>query len=208
MSANISRLVQMNFNTSITETLDLPDGEVRINVIFKIDKQGKIFDIKARSSHSDIEKEAIRVMELVPQMERAGYINDKPVIVPYSLPIIFKVNNTKNKKFPVFRGCNENLSYEYQKKCTVKKVKDFLRLSFNMELADKLFPTEKSTQFKVDFVVNKKGKVENINAKAHKREIAVEAISILKRLPKFKSPGYLNDEPVDTPFSILVTINF
>ena len=112
------------------------------------------------------------------------------------------------QRFPVFRGCNEDLSYENQKKCTSRKVSNFVKLSFNYELADKLFPQDRSTQFEVSFVINKKGKAEQITAKAHKREIAAEAIKIVKRLPKFKKPGVVDGEAVDVPFSLLITIYF
>ena len=81
-------------------------------------------------------------------------------------------------------------------------------MSFNMELADKLFPLKKSAKVLVEFTINKKGKIENINAKANKREMAVEAIRVLKRLPKLKKPGYKNGKPVNVPFGILMTLYF
>jgi Gram-negative bacterial TonB protein C-terminal len=204
MSSKISDLVAKNFNSSMAYTLGLEDGKYKINVIFKINEEGNIIDIKARALHPYFKKEAIRVIKLIPKM-KPGMIRGKPVTVPYSLPIMFVVDNSKKdeksnikeitetpESFPVYKNCNENLSYENQKNCTTKKIMNFVKMSFNMDLADKLFPQDKSTQFKVDFVINKKGKVENITAKAHKREIAVEAIRVLKRLPKLKKPGYLN----------------
>ncbi|WP_191858106.1 energy transducer TonB [Hanstruepera ponticola] len=85
---------------------------------------------------------------------------------------------------------------------------DYIKVSINYELADKLFPLDKSTQFHVSFTINKKGKLENITAKAHKREMAAEAIHVLKRMPKLKKPGYLNGKPIDTEMSFLITIHF
>jgi len=220
MSSQISSLVAKNFNLSLAYTLGLADGKYKIYVVFRINQEGNIIDIKARAPHPFLEKEAIRVIKLIPQM-KPGMLRGKPVTVPYSLPIMFVVDNSKkNKKskkkkvvetpdsYPVHKRCNENLGYESQKKCTTKKIMNFIKLSFNIELADKLFPQDKSTQFKVDFIINKKGKVEQVTAKAHKREIAVEAIRIVKRLPKFKKPGYKNDKPVNVPFSLLMTIYF
>lgn len=222
MSSKISALVAENFNSRLAYTLGLEDGKYRINVIFKINNKGNIIDIKARAPHPYIKKEAIRVVKLIPKM-KPGMVRGKPVTVPYSLPIAFEVDNSeKDKKvpkkeiqiteipdsFPVYKNCNEDLSYESQKRCTTEKIMNFIKLSFDIELADKLFPQDKSTQFKVDFIINKKGKVENVTVKAHKREIAIEVIRVLKRLPKLKKPGYLNEKPVNVPFSIMMTIYF
>jgi hypothetical protein len=220
MSSKISDLVAENFNSSLASTLGLPVGKVKIFVGFKINQEGDVVDIKAFAPHPFLKREAIRVVKLIPRM-KPGMVRGKAVTVPYSLPIVFQVENPKkNKKtskkevvvtpenFPVYKSCNENLGYEDQKNCTIKKIMNFIKLSFDIELADKLFPQDNSTQFKVDFIVNKKGKAEQVTAKAHKREIAVEAIRIVKRLPKFKKPGYLNGKPVNVPFSILMTIYF
>ncbi|WP_308990778.1 energy transducer TonB [Mariniflexile litorale] len=95
MSAAISKHIADNFNTNITNGLGLPDGRVRINVIFKIDKEGNVVDIRSKAPHPVLEKEAIRVIQLIPQLEKPGYQRGNPVTVPYSLPIIFNVQNPK-----------------------------------------------------------------------------------------------------------------
>ena len=112
------------------------------------------------------------------------------------------------ERFPVYRGCDRNLSNEELKKCSTDKIKDFLKGSFDYQMANQVFLTEESTQFQLDFVINKKGKVEQVNAKANHRAIAIEAIRLAKRLPKFKSPGLKNGKPVDVPVSLLMTIYF
>jgi hypothetical protein len=216
MSYAITNLISQNFNTNITNGLGLPDGPVRINVIFKINVDGNIIDAQARAPHPALEKEALRLVSLIPKLDKPGYYKGEPVVVPYSLPILFKVENPKSSKskkitedtFPVFRGCDESLSYEAQKACTSEKVSDYVKLSFNYELADKLFPTENSTKFQLDFVINEKGVAEQINVKANKREVAVDVINVVKRMPKFKKPGTVNGKPSKTPVSILMTIYF
>jgi hypothetical protein len=89
MSEKINTLVMENFNTKLGKELGL-NGRQRINVIFKIDKNGNITDIRSRAPHPDLETEAIRVISLLPKMI-PGKQNDENVIVPYSLPIIFQV---------------------------------------------------------------------------------------------------------------------
>lgn len=89
LSEKIKNFVVKNFNTEIVKNLGL-DGIQRIAVIFKIDKSGNIISVRARGPHPRIEQEAVRVINLLPKME-PGLQNGKPVIVPYSLPIIFAV---------------------------------------------------------------------------------------------------------------------
>ncbi|MCP4143052.1 MAG: hypothetical protein GY755_22640, partial [Chloroflexi bacterium] len=95
MSDKISKHVVKNFNIKLAGSLGLHDGVVRVNVIFKIDKEGNITGIRSRAPHSKLEKEAIRVITLIPKMDKPGYQKGKPVIVPYSLPIKFNLDSSK-----------------------------------------------------------------------------------------------------------------
>ncbi len=91
MSKKISQFVNRKFNTELASDLGL-SGRQRINVIFKIDKTGNITGIRARAPHPGLEKEATRVIGLLPKM-KPGKQRGKPVNVPYSLPIIFQVQD-------------------------------------------------------------------------------------------------------------------
>lgn len=93
MSTNISRHVNKNFNTKLAKDLKLT-GRQRITVIFKIDTEGNIKDVRSRAPHPDLEAEAIRVIKTLPKMI-PGEQRGKLVNVPYSLPIIFQVADTK-----------------------------------------------------------------------------------------------------------------
>ncbi len=97
MSSEISSLVSRNFNIKVVENLGLPEGRKNIYVSFKINKEGNIVAIQARGPHVKLEEEAIRVIKLLPKMDKPGYVRDKPVIVPYSLPITFELKNAKKK---------------------------------------------------------------------------------------------------------------
>ena len=91
MSEKISRFVNKKFNTDLASELGL-SGRQRINVIFKIDKSGNITNIRARAPHPGLEKEAKRVIGLLPKMQ-PGKQRGKSVTVPYSLPILFQVQD-------------------------------------------------------------------------------------------------------------------
>ena len=89
-SDRITKFVGNKFNSGLASELNLPSGIQRIFVLFKIDKQGNIVEIKAKAPHIKLKEEAIRVVELLPQME-PGKQRGKPVNVKYSIPIVFKV---------------------------------------------------------------------------------------------------------------------
>lgn len=91
MSDKISKFVNKKFNTDLAGDLGL-EGRQRINVIFKIDKTGNITSVRARAPHPGLEKEAKRVIGLLPKM-KPGKQRGKAVTVPYSLPILFQVQD-------------------------------------------------------------------------------------------------------------------
>ena len=91
MSEKIAQFVNKKFNTDLASDLGL-SGRQRINVIFKIDKTGNIVGVRARAPHPKLEAEAARVINLLPKMQ-PGKQRGKAVTVPYSLPILFQVQD-------------------------------------------------------------------------------------------------------------------
>jgi len=89
MSDKIQEFVNKNFNTDLASDLGL-SGRQRITVLFKIDKTGSITGVQARAPHPGLEKEASRVINKLPKM-LPGKQRGKAVTVPYSLPIVFVV---------------------------------------------------------------------------------------------------------------------
>ena len=83
----VAKFVNKKFNTGIAERLNTT-GKQRIWVQFTIDKNGSIIDVLANSPFKQLEKEAIRVVQKLPQMT-PGMQRKKPVPVKYTLPIIF-----------------------------------------------------------------------------------------------------------------------
>ncbi|MBB3124176.1 protein TonB [Mesoflavibacter sabulilitoris] len=90
MSDKINKFVQRNFNTDLAQDLGLDSGIKRIFVSFKVDTQGNIVGIRSRAPHPRLEQEAARVIQKLPKM-KPGKQRGKPVNVPYSLPITFRV---------------------------------------------------------------------------------------------------------------------
>jgi protein TonB len=91
MSDRIAKFVNKKFNTDLASDLGL-SGRLRISVSFKIDKAGNIVGVFARAPHPGLEKEAKRVISMLPKM-KPGMQRGKAVTVPYALPILFQVQN-------------------------------------------------------------------------------------------------------------------
>ena len=89
-SDKVQKLVNDKFNMDLANELGLAPGKQRINVQFKIDKTGVITDIQARAPHKRLEAEAVRVIDLLPQMI-PGKQRGKAVAVKYTLPIVFLI---------------------------------------------------------------------------------------------------------------------
>ena len=91
MSEKVQKFVQKKFDTELASELGL-EGRQRISVVFKIDRNGNVVDIRARAPHPRLEKEAKDVVSQLPKMT-PGKQRGKAVGVLYSLPILFQVDN-------------------------------------------------------------------------------------------------------------------
>ncbi len=90
LSKKIDKHVRRKFNGDLAGDLGLSPGIKKIFVMFKIDKHGKITNVRARAPHKRLQAEAIRVIKLLPDMI-PGKQRGRAVGVKYSLPIVFKV---------------------------------------------------------------------------------------------------------------------
>lgn len=77
------------------------DIQGRVTVLFVIDKEGNITNVRARGPRNGelLEQEAIRIVKMLPQF-KPGVQKGKPVNVSYALPINFKLDApaTEGKK--------------------------------------------------------------------------------------------------------------
>ena len=81
---------QKEFDVNLTDSLKLSPGKKRIIMLFKINKEGAITEIKAKAPHPALQEEAVRIIKLLPIM-KPGELNGKKVTVKYALPMTIEV---------------------------------------------------------------------------------------------------------------------
>lgn len=91
MSQKIDAHVKREFRTYLSEEMGLT-GFNRIYVVFRINEEGYVTDIRTRGPNKRLEEEAARAVGLLPKMI-PGRQRDKPVAVEYSLPIMYEIRD-------------------------------------------------------------------------------------------------------------------
>ncbi len=90
LQEKIKKHVNRKYNTGLAGDLGLDPGKKKVYVQFKISKTGSIVEVRARGPHKRLEKEAIRVVKLLPKMI-PGKQRGRAVGVKYTLPITLLV---------------------------------------------------------------------------------------------------------------------
>ncbi|MBC9798440.1 M56 family metallopeptidase [Sinomicrobium weinanense] len=87
----------------------------RVSVMFTINKEGDITDIKMRGPSPFLEEEARRIIKLLPHMT-PGKQKGKPINVPFSVPITFKLlsDSGHEQHAPVKGGPDERRVEAYR----------------------------------------------------------------------------------------------
>ncbi|WP_347923993.1 energy transducer TonB [Pontimicrobium sp. SW4] len=218
-SEAITKHILKNFSTDLAGDLGLT-GRQKIATVFKIDKEGNIIDVKVRAPHPRLEEEAKRVIKSLPKMI-PGKQKGETVVVPYSLPIIFQVADSTDKKLaqqesimidevevpfyvieqpPMSKDCETLASIEEQRKCTSDAITKHILENFSADLAGDLGLTGRQT-IRVMFKINKEGDIEGVVARAPHPRLEEEAKRVIKSLPKM-IPGKQKGKTVVVPYSL------
>ena len=91
---SISNFILNEFGKNLPKNLDLLPRQ-KVPAMFKISKTGNITEVRVRAAHPELEKEAVRVLKLLPKMT-PGKHKEKTVAVNYSVPIIYELEEKKN----------------------------------------------------------------------------------------------------------------
>ncbi len=189
----------------------------RVAIMFTIDGDGNIANIKKRGPHELLENEAVRIIQRLPKMQ-PGKNNGEVVNVPFSIPITFRLQDdidSEIQKFierdanwipfasideaPIFPGCEGAAD---KKACFREKIQNHIRKHFN-------YPQEAQQlgiqgRVAIMFTIDGDGNIVNIKKRGPHELLENEAVRIIQRLPKMQ-PGKNNGEVVNVPFSIPIT---
>lgn len=228
VAQKISQHVQDNFNVKLAENSGLK-GKQRISVIFRIDTNGNVVNVRARAPNPDLEAEAIRVIKTLPQFT-PGKQKGQIVNVPYALPIIFEVKDGSNVKLsylqkanlrsavktkkqelrevpfavidevPVYPGCETITGNEERRKCMAELISKFVQQKFNLDVA-KQSGLKGEQRIAVIFKIDTLGNVIGIRSRAANKPLENEAKRVIGLLPKM-IPGKQKGQKVVVPYSL------
>lgn len=189
----------------------------RVSVIFTIDTDGTITDIRKRGPHELLENETERIIARLPQMLQPGKQDGKTVKVPFSIPITFALQGNEEKEtsaqreggigipfanvdeVPIFPGCEDASD---KKACFTEKIQEHIRKHFRYPYEAQ----ELGIQGRVSliFIIGTDGTITDIRKRGPHELLENEAVRIIERLPQMV-PGKQKGKAVNVPFSIPIT---
>ena len=209
----IQRHIQKNFR--YPEAAEQQGIEGKVSAIFRIDLEGNIVDINMKGPHDLLENETGRILAKLPQMQ-PGKHEGKAVKVPFSIPIVFKLQGEEKKsnseenssdsypfatidEIPVFPGCENAID---PKECFAEKLVEHIRKNFRYPKAAQ----EQGIQGRVSvvFTIDVNGNVSSIKKRGPHELLENEAVRIIERLPKMQ-PGKHEGKVMNVPYAIPIT---
>lgn len=138
-------------------------------------------------------KDAFKIFDL----QILEFENDKAVVktstrVSYSSP-------------PIFAACKNVNSNSEAKKCFSKQVQLHFSRKFDLSLANRLGLMKGKKRIYINFIINKMGKIADVEVKAPHSEIKKEVVRVMRLLPESK-PGTQRGKAVNFKFAIPFTI--
>lgn len=221
-SENMRDCFQQQMQKHIGKNFNYPEEAMekgiqgRVNIMFFIQKDGSIGNVRMRSPDKLLEAEAARIISLLPQMA-PGEHKGKNVRVAYSIPITFKLEGKKEfgirenndgtvdvpfaiiEKVPVYPGCEDTGD---MRACFNQMLQRHIGKNFRYpELAQ-----EMGIQGRVNvlFIIQKDGSIGNVRLRGPDKLLEDEAARIISLLPQM-TPGEHRGEKVRVPFSIPIT---
>lgn len=95
----MDKFMQDNFDMKRVESLNLKQGRNRAYAIFKIGKDGSVYDLKVRAPHPDLKSYTVEVLSKLPNLIPGEDKYGNKVKVGYTLPITFYIDaKNENEK--------------------------------------------------------------------------------------------------------------
>ncbi|WP_405410749.1 TonB family protein [Maribacter sp. Asnod1-A12] len=190
--------------------------EGRVSVMFNINSEGIIENIKLRGPDKLLEDEVERIIKRLPKMT-PGKNDGVAVNVPFSIPVQFKLDDGDDSdveeerylnegdipfavvdEVPIFPGCEEA---DDKRACFNEKMQQHIGKHFNYPKA----AVDANIEGRVSamFLITPEGTIENIKMRGPDKLLEDEVERIINRLPEMTS-GKHKGKAVNVPYSIPV----
>ena len=97
----ISSIIIFEFDRQLRTKTKLT-GEIRLFTSFEINTEGEFVNIKVKAPNPFLENEMVRIIKEIPKLYKPAYLNRKPTLFKFTLPVIFSVG--ENKPEDPFKG--------------------------------------------------------------------------------------------------------
>ncbi len=109
---------------------------------------------------------------------------------------------------PVYKGCEGFNSVSSKSKCSNKKLMEHIDKNFDASVSSTSDLAPGNYEITVIFIVDKQGRVINIETKGHDYPSFVnEAIRLIKLVPQYSSPGMQREKVVNVRYTIPILFN-
>lgn len=185
-----------------------------VSIRFGIDKKGKMIDLKANSANLAFNTRLIDVFRQFP-FEKLN-INSTNVLESYSFTIISKAypvniiqcNDKPNVYIPAHydKSCLKSDSSEDLWKCFNEKMNYYITSNFDTSVR---YKTKLTGEIRIicKFQVDENAKIINVKVQAPNPSFANEMEEMLKDMPSFYKPAYLNGVAIKSSYSVPVVLN-
>ena len=177
----------------ITEQLTTPPPPSPISsipeIIEIIEDVDDIEESIIKSTETDQNSEIEEIIE-ISDIDDEEEVDEEIIVVPFAV-----IENV-----PVFPGCENETSNETKKSCMSGKISALVQKNFNKDLAGELGLSGIQRIF-VQFKIDDKGKVVNVQARAPHPSLENEAIRVVNLLP-LMTPGKQRGTPVGVLYSL------
>jgi len=108
------------------------------------------------------------------------------------------------KKSPIFPGCEDEMDNSAVKQCFKTKMQKFVFNNFNASLASKLNLKPGRKKIAVQFLINKKGEITDVKARAPHPKLKEEIIRVIKKLPNMLPAEDVNGNKTTVRYNLPV----
>lgn len=108
------------------------------------------------------------------------------------------------QEVPIFPGCEKKKTKQDKKACFEQKVGRFINRRFDTGIAESLSLREGKQRIYVQFLINKNGQIEVIDARAPHKRLESEGKRVVDQLPQM-IPGKQNGKPVNVSYMVPIT---